>query len=165
MRAATISDGEIAVQEHPAGGVDEQHLAGAEAPTLGAPAAATSQDFATMAYGDPWDFANREDVITSDGPLLNASSAAVRDGMLKFTLSKTGHVSLVWPGYQGALFAVFSFCGIPVRIFWGALAERVGKGEHLGRVDNHDRQDGGAKACRHHRLIAAGRLHDDQAGA
>ena len=25
----------------------------------------------------------------------------------------------------GALFAVFSFCGIPVRIFWGALAERV----------------------------------------
>jgi MFS family permease len=25
----------------------------------------------------------------------------------------------------GALFAIFSFCGIPVRIFWGALAERV----------------------------------------
>lgn len=25
----------------------------------------------------------------------------------------------------GALFAVFSFCGIPVRIFWGALAERI----------------------------------------
>jgi nitrate/nitrite transporter NarK len=25
----------------------------------------------------------------------------------------------------GGLFAIFSFCGIPVRIFWGALAERV----------------------------------------
>jgi MFS family permease len=25
----------------------------------------------------------------------------------------------------GALFAIFSFCGIPVRIFWGTLAERV----------------------------------------
>lgn len=75
-----------------------------DAPALSETLVAAAEDYATATHADPWDFANPEDVITSDGPLLNASSASIRDGMLKFTLAKTGHVSLVWPGYPGALF-------------------------------------------------------------
>ena len=87
---------------------------GAEAPTLGAPAAATSQDFATMAYGDPWDFANAEDVrILHDRTV--GDSVRLEDGELRFNArGGASLVTFVFPGYGGALYMERDGGAVPI---------------------------------------------------
>jgi hypothetical protein len=50
------------------------------------------------------------------------------------------------------------------RIGLGTLADGLGEGADLGRIDDHDRQSCSAQRRRHHRLEAAGGFQDDQRG-
>ena len=78
-----------------------------------APTVATAQsadtvvaapDFATETYGDAWDYEQATDVLLDVGPALNLTGARVADGELAFTVAQTGHASLVFGGWLGALY-------------------------------------------------------------
>ena len=42
------------------------------------------------------------------------------------------------------------------RVGLGPLADRLGEGAHLGRIDDHNRQTSGGESRSHHRLEASG---------
>jgi hypothetical protein len=72
----------------------------AQAPTV-VPA---TPDYASEAFADPWDYANVEDVLVDQGPVLHVTEAAVAEGQLRFAAAAPAFVSLVHPGYPGALY-------------------------------------------------------------
>lgn len=76
----------------------------APAPTFpGADRLGTAQDFAESEFADAWDYSNPSDLILDRGPTANVSNQGFADGHLKFDASRSAYVSLVFPGYFGAL--------------------------------------------------------------
>lgn len=60
-------------------------------------------DFASEVYADPWDYANASDIHLDRGPAMFLTSRSVSGGLLRFSAQRAAHVSLVFPGYFGAL--------------------------------------------------------------
>ena len=87
---------------------------GAEPPVPASTAAATGEDFATLAYGDAWDFDNPEDVrILHDRTVGDA--VRLEDGELRFNArGGASLVTFVFPGYGGALYMERDGGAIPV---------------------------------------------------
>ena len=80
------------------------HAATSTAPTFsGSDRVAPAQDFAASEYGDPWDFSNSQDLILDRGPTQNLTNKRFEANQLRFNASTSGYVSLVFPGYHGAL--------------------------------------------------------------
>lgn len=78
--------------------------AAADAPSFAGPAVvAEAPDFASEAYADPWDYGNVDDILVDRGPVQNASVNGLAGGLLRFSASGPAHVSLLFPGYDGAL--------------------------------------------------------------
>ena len=81
----------------------------AAAQALGAPTVLGDQlrgeaaDYATQTFGDPWDYANREDLQTDPGPVINHRSIGLVDGRLRVTFGGTGHFHQIWGGWPGGL--------------------------------------------------------------
>lgn len=59
-------------------------------------------DYATELFGDAWDYANREDVQTDPGPVINAEISLSGD-QLHVAMDSTGHFHPIWPGWPGGL--------------------------------------------------------------
>jgi hypothetical protein len=66
--------------------------------------ALAASDFATEAWGDPWDFSNSEDLLLDRGPTWALQDPRIEDGAARFALSEPGYVSPLWGGYPGGLY-------------------------------------------------------------
>lgn len=80
----------------------------------GATTVGAGEDFASTAYGDPWDFENPEDVLLDAGPTMGVDAAAIADGALAFTSHTGAQISLVFPGYAGAFASARDGLGVPI---------------------------------------------------
>ncbi|HUR14158.1 MAG TPA: hypothetical protein VM097_06660, partial [Mycobacteriales bacterium] len=76
----------------------------AQPPAVPASVVAESPDYATTTFADPWDYSNREDLITDKGPTAKLTSPSSSGGRLTFKITGAGYVSPVWGGYPGSLY-------------------------------------------------------------
>lgn len=74
---------------------------------------AHAADFASDAYGQPWDFTDGGQVVLDSGPSA-LPGARIEDGLLRFTLAEQGHTPLVWHGYPGAFATGRDGAALPV---------------------------------------------------
>jgi putative cell wall-binding protein len=97
----------------------------------------TGEDFATMLYGDPWDYDNREDIRFLQNRTINAQNARLEQSELRWSVAQ-GQASLhtfVFPGYGGALYMnrdggakpidATRYTHVAMRIFLGASQDRA----------------------------------------
>jgi putative cell wall-binding protein len=85
------------------------------APVIPQTVVPTGEDFATLAYGDPFDFRNAEDMRFLPDRTSNAVNPRLENGELRF--GATGGASLltfVFPGYGGALYMERDGGAIPI---------------------------------------------------
>ena len=61
-------------------------------------------DYATEMFGDPWDFANTQDLLLDTGPTMKLEQPRITGGQLQFGLRENGYISPVWGGYPGGLY-------------------------------------------------------------
>jgi putative cell wall-binding protein len=89
--------------------------AAALAPILPRTVVATGEDFATIAYGDPWDFRNPEDMRFLPDRTSNAVNPRLEDGELRFGATDGASlVTFVFPGYGGALYMERDGGAVPI---------------------------------------------------
>lgn len=76
----------------------------ATAPTITSPTTVpTSPDYASETWADPWDYANREDLLTDPGPVGSGTSARLAGGHAIVEQTGAGYISPVWVTYPGSL--------------------------------------------------------------
>ena len=69
-----------------------------------AASADSSVDYATEAFGDPWDYSNAQDqILSAEGPMFGATDASIDGGQLHFTMAGPGFFDPLYGGYLGAL--------------------------------------------------------------
>jgi len=56
------------------------------------------RDYASTAFGDPWDYSNSSDLVLDNGPTLKLTRLSMSGGMVNFTTHQ-GYVSPIWGGY------------------------------------------------------------------
>jgi putative cell wall-binding protein len=88
----------------------------AAAPQLSRAAVATGEDFAAMGYGDPWDFANPEDVrLLPDRVTPPTRNPRLEAGELRYDAAGGASlITFVFPGYGGALYMERDGGAIPI---------------------------------------------------
>lgn len=76
----------------------------ASAPSIGsASAVGATPDYAEETWADPWDFANREDLLTDPGPVGSGTTVRLTGGEAVVDQVGPGYVSPVWITYPGSL--------------------------------------------------------------
>ena len=68
-----------------------------------APAVAASNDLFVDLFGDAMDFANPEDVAITPNTTYSMANATISDGQFHADLTGAAWLSLLWPGFGGAL--------------------------------------------------------------
>jgi hypothetical protein len=86
----------------------------------------TFRDFATDAFGNPWDYSDIADIIIGDGPMLGIADATLASGTLRFRANGAGYVSPLWAGYPGALDGILDGVRRPIDTSrYGRIALRI----------------------------------------
>lgn len=78
--------------------------AGPAAPTVQERGGVAGRDYATDLFGDPWDYANADDLLLDNGgPAMSLANQRLSGGLAVMDVMSSGYVSPVWSGYEGSM--------------------------------------------------------------